>query len=91
VTESLASGSPHKERNQNRRLTAVEQEAARRILETVRGEIKEVFEGERDLMSATLDAQPDRVYALAAMKNFERAELVRLMEAMMRGALAHFP
>jgi hypothetical protein len=42
-------------------------------------------------MSATLDAQPDRVYALAAMKNFERAELVRLMEAMMRGALAHFP
>lgn len=41
-------------------------------------------------MAATLDSQPDWVYVLGAVKNFERAELVRLIEPVMRGALAHY-
>jgi hypothetical protein len=41
-------------------------------------------------LAATLDSQPDWVYVLGAAKNFERAELVRLIEPVMRGALAHY-
>ena len=41
-------------------------------------------------MAATLDSQPDWVYLLGAAKNIDRAELVRLIEPLMRGALAHY-
>ena len=41
-------------------------------------------------MAATLDSQPDWVYVLGAVKNIDRAELVRLIEPLMRGALAHY-
>jgi hypothetical protein len=41
-------------------------------------------------MAATLDSQPDWVYVLGATKNMDRAELVRLIEPLMRGALAHY-
>lgn len=41
-------------------------------------------------MAATLDSQPDCVYVLGAAKNSDRAELVRLIEPLMRGALAHY-
>ena len=41
-------------------------------------------------MAATLDSQPDWVYVLGATKSFDRTELVRLIEPLMRGALAHY-
>ena len=41
-------------------------------------------------MAATLDSQPDWVYVLGAAKNIERAGLVRLIEPLMRGALAQY-
>jgi len=41
-------------------------------------------------MAATLDSQPDWVYVLGATKSMDRAELVRLFEPLMRGALAHY-
>lgn len=41
-------------------------------------------------MAATLDSQPNWVYVLGAVKNLERAELVQLIEPLMRGALAHY-
>ena len=41
-------------------------------------------------MAATLDSQPDWVYVLGAAKNIDRAKLVRLIEPLMRGALAQY-
>lgn len=52
VIETPAAAQPDQERRQNRRLTAVQQEAARRILETIRVGMREASAGDRELLFA---------------------------------------
>jgi hypothetical protein len=52
VIDTPVSRDVGQERHQNRRLSEVEQESARRILETTRVEMTEVAAGDRDLLFA---------------------------------------